>query len=293
MYQVSSKKILVIGLLVIFLGGLAFNATRAEEKISLHIIGPNKILGIGAEFPLKIVVDAESPINAYQVELKFSAQNLEVIGTNDAGSIIDIARDQPKVYENGSLTFSGASLNPFEGEGGLLLTVNFRVLGVGLSELSFGDSAVYLANGKGTKVRVEGEETMILSEEGVAVTKEAAVVDEAPPNVLNLSLTEDPINPEQKLLGFLVKDDSTGVRQTFVQYRRWLTWSDLEVAQNPMALPKNAWAVKFQAFDNTGNVSEKIIYDWKAFIYYDLLVLLLLLTALGVVMNRILRRKRV
>lgn len=287
------KKFLIasLGALLIFLA--VFLNAQADEIATLRFVGPDEILGIGAEFPLKITVAAKNPINAYQVEFNFNAQNLEVIGTNDAGSIIDIMRDQPKVFESGKITFSGASLNPLQDGEGLLLAVNFKVLNEGRSEFGFGDSFVYLANGKGTKVRTSGEAILVLSRTGVAVTKDATIVDDAPPSVLNLSLVDDPINSKQKLLGFLVKDSSTGIKQTYVQYRRWLAWSDLEVAQNPMALPKNVWAVKFRAIDNTGNVSEKIIYDWGAFLYYDLLILALVFGAVGVVINRILKRKRV
>ena len=284
--------------LLIFLGiilgvSVFFSNARAEEGISFQIIAPEETLGIGAEFPLRIIVDTENPFNAYQVVLSFNAQNLEVMGTNDAGSIIDITRDQPKIHQEGRVTFSGASLNPFEGGDGLLLTINFRVLKEGTSEFKLEDSFVYLANGKGTKVRVSGDRLVVVSQEGVAVEKEASIIDDAPPSVLNLSLTDDPINPEQKLLGFVVKDNLTGVKQTYIQYKQWLTWSDLEVAQNPVALPKNVWAVKFQAMDNTGNVSEKIIYDWRAFIYYDLSILIIALVAIGTVINRTLRRKKV
>lgn len=280
------------GLIIGFVSVLGL--VRAQEpQIKFHIVGPEETLGIGAEFPLKIVVDTDNPVNAYQVEMFFNSENLEVLGTNDSGSIIDIMRDQPKVYEEGKITFSGASFNAFQGDDGMLLVINFRVLKEGLTEFIFKDSFVYLANGKGTKVRIESDGGRVVSKEGVAVTKDATIVDDAPPSVLNLSLVDDPINENQKLVGFVVKDNSAGVKQTFIQYKKWLTWSDEQVAQNPMAIPKNVWAVKFKAEDNTGNISEKVIYDWKAFVYYDLLALVIAIFAIGIVMNRILRRKRV
>ncbi len=279
---------IVLGL-VLCLGG----AKAQEPQIKFHIIGPEETLGVGAEFPLKIVLDTDNPVNAYQVALGFNSENLEVLNTNDAGSIIDIMRDQPEVYEDGRVTFSGASLNSFEGDDGLLLTLNFRVLKEGVSELNFLESFVYLANGKGTKIRVLSGVGTVVSKEGVAVTKDAMIVDDAPPSVLNLSIVDDPINEKQKLLGFVVKDNSAGVKQTFIQYRKWLTWSDEEIAQNPMAIPKNVWAVKFRALDNTGNISEKVVYDWKAFLYYDLLVFVIAILTLGVVINRTFKRKRV
>lgn len=286
------KKILAtaFGLGFLVFGG---HVSFAVIEPTLHIIGPEETLGIGAEFDLKIVLDTENPVNAYQVAMSFDPEILEVINTNDAASIIDIMRDQPKVYEDGRVTFSGASLNPFVGGDGLLLTLNMRVKEEGVGNFTFQDSFVYLANGKGTKVRIVSGGGRVEAQEGVAAQKEAKIVDEAPPSVLNLSITNDPINPDQKLLGFLVKDNSTGVKQTYLQYRQWLRWSEPLVAQNPTALPKNAWAVKFQAIDNTGNIIEKVVYDWKAFIYYDLLILILALLAIGIVLNRTFRKKRV
>lgn len=259
----------------------------------MYISGPKEILGIGAEFAVKIFIETENPLNAYEGIVKFDPSLLEVLVTSDASSIIDVMRDQPTIFEDGRVAFSGASLKPFSGAEGLLLTINFRVLKEGINEVKLQDAFVYLANGKGTKIRLNEVSLNFEFQKGVAVQKEATIVDEAPPTVLNLSLTEDPINENQKLLGFVVKDNSAGVKQTYVQYMRWLTWSDEKIAENPTALPKNAWAVKFKAMDNTGNIIEKIIYDWEAFVYYDLLILVLGSVAFGIVINRIRRRKRV
>lgn len=283
---------LVIGIALVWIC-LTGNSIEARGEPNMYISGPKEILGIGAEFAVKIFIETENPLNAYEGIVKFDPSLLEVLVTSDASSIIDVMRDQPTIFEDGRVAFSGASLKPFSGAEGLLLTINFRVLKEGINEVKLQDAFVYLANGKGTKIRLNEVSLNFEFQKGVAVQKEATIVDEAPPTVLNLSLTEDPINENQKLLGFVVKDNSAGVKQTYVQYMRWLTWSDEKIAENPTALPKNAWAVKFKAMDNTGNIIEKIIYDWEAFVYYDLLILVLGSVAFGIVINRIRRRKRV
>lgn len=182
----------------------------------------------------------------------------------------------------------GGSLKPFQGTRGEIITINFKVVAEGSALFSFGESSVYLANGKGTKVIPQLKNLEINLQSGGEKIEKIREADSAPPEIKILALTGDPIRPERKILGFLVHDAGSGVKETLVRSRRWLWWSDWQTAINPTALINSVWSIDFRVVDNQGNASEKTIYDWGAFLRYFLpvgagLLILVLTVALKIV----------
>ncbi|MBI2034008.1 MAG: hypothetical protein HYT13_02835, partial [Candidatus Liptonbacteria bacterium] len=64
--------------------------------------------------------------------------------------------------------------------------------------------------------------------------------------------------------------------------------SDWQRAVNPTALIKSVWSIDFRVVDNSGNASEKTLYDWRAFLRYFLpfavgIFILVLVVALKIV----------
>ncbi len=272
-----------------------FSGVGLAAGTGLYIEAPSSEIGLNSDFEVKILIDSDQPINAYSLNVFYPADFLEFRGFNNAGSIIDISREGPKVFQNGKIKIEGASLHPFLGLKGLILTLKFKAFKSSEVEIGFSDARVYLANGKGTKAipKLQNRKIEILSEE-ISPTDSGVIhgVDEVLPRIEKISLIADPISPEQKLLGYLVNDNESGVKEVLVQMRRWLWWEKEAVSQNPTALAKNIWSVKLKVIDNSGNISEQVVYDWWAFVKFTLPILALFAFFVVMVINIIFRRKK-
>lgn len=260
-----------VGLCLIFvvLGvGVLFGRARAAS-IKVYFSAPTEV-ALGQEFSVRLLVDSDQPLNAYSLSWSFPVDKLELMNTSNANSIIGVWQNQPTVSISGLIKFDGGSFEAFSGSGGELLSATFKALAEGEAELNFGDTAVFLANGKGTKVTPLKEDLKIYIKKAGEIqfpidSSSTALRDGEPPVIELLSVERDPFNEKQKLLGFLVKDSGSGIKEVRARFRLWFFWSDWQTARNPTAVPVSAWSVGFWAADNKGNTVERTIYDWGAF----------------------------
>ncbi len=227
----------------------------------LYFSSPTGDIAPGSEFPVRVLIDSDEPLNAYSVSFSYPVDELQVVGFNKSRSIIDVWQGQPTA-KGGRVEFRGGSLSSFRGEGGELLTVSFKALKEGMAELNFTNPAFYLADGKGTKV------TPTIKEGAAPLTQApSSGADKTSPEIRFLSLVQDPFNLKQKLLSFDVRDTNSGVKETATRHRSYFSWSDWEPVQNPGGpVPASAWTVDFRATDNAGNVLERRLYDWPALV---------------------------
>lgn len=237
---------------------------------SIYLEVPSVNIAPGSEFQVRILIDSKEPLNAYSINFGYSADFLELTGFDNSRSIIDIWQSQPVVSQNGSMKIIGGSLQPFQGQGGEVLAINFRAIAEGQVVFSFWESSVYLANGKGTKVIPQLKNLEMNIQSGGEKIQATIKADSTPPEIKILSLTPDPIRPDRKILGFLVQDVGSGVKETMLRSRRWLWWNEWQTAINPTAFINGVWSIDFRVVDNSGNASEKTLYDWKAFLRYFL-----------------------
>jgi hypothetical protein len=248
-----------------------FSATVMAEVATVYIDPGEGALLLGQEYEAKVLVDATQALNAYSVAVGFDPAQLEFVRTDTSRSIIDIWQTLPDASREGTITFNGASITPFTGVRGQLFSIWFRARESLVSTtIRVGVSAVYLANGKGTKVIPDIRNASFAraeaGDEALLPYPEAPSEDTSPPTITFLELAKDPINPEHKLLGFSVRDEGTGIREVRARSRTWFFWSESQPAQNPMAYPGGVWAVQFTAIDHAGNTVERTIYDTRALI---------------------------
>jgi len=224
---------------------------------------------VGSALPVKLLIDSDEPLNAYAFTVNYSPATLQFIDTNDAGSIITVSRGTPTAV-GGVITVKGGSFKPFAGAGGTLLEFDFVPSATGTATISVSNAAVYLANGKGTKVIPNVKNLTVNVAPGAATATSTNVVfpwqvaESGPPSVQYLGIISDPFNPHQNLLAFSVTDAGSGVRETDIRYRSTFFWSDWEQVRNPTSLPNGAWEINFRAINNAGIVSDQILYNWPA-----------------------------
>ncbi len=252
-------------------------------------------VGLGTEFSVEVKVNSDQPLNVYSLSVIYPADLIEFVSFNNAGSLLDLTRSQPKVFKDGRIQIEGGSLKSFSGEGGLLGRIVFRGIKPGEGNIVFENPRVYLANGKGTKItpNVRGQGIRIVEQGEVIGGQEPKIgADTLPPRIESLLFIDDPVVQTQKLLGFIVKDDGTGIKEVLLSYRRWFWWTKPIPTQNPAALPLGVWSAKLIVKDNTLNVNEAVIYDWGAFVKYTLFFLAVAVFVAVLVINRVIRRKR-
>jgi hypothetical protein len=245
---------------------VCFRGARAASE-AMYLKGPEIPLAAGSEFTVRILVDSDVPINAYSAELSYPARNLSVLGFDESRSLVSIWQEQP-VAAAGVVKFGGGSLAPFQGKGGELLAVRFRVdSGSAGVSLNLADAAFYLADGKGTKaIPSENNLALALAPRGVSSTLviEPTLQDTTPPEIRSLAFLADPFDASQKILSFEVYDPGSGIKEVEARSRTWFWWSDWHKLGSSVALQNDVWAVDFKAVDNQNNVSERVIYDWRA-----------------------------
>lgn len=237
---------------------------------------PSGPLVQGARFRMPIFVDSDQPLNAYLIDLVYPPALLELVEIDDSDSLIDVSPGAPRLTAGGGVRFEGASLKPFLGMRGELLTLVFEARSAGEGSISFRTpTSVYLANGKGTKVTPGTDDlvfTILPAENGNVLPPKNDISDGLhkdirPPIIERISFVDNPIEPKRKFAGFYVSDGESGVRETEARFRTGFFWSPWRSVRNPTEVPSNAWAFSLLVRDNAGNTVVENVYDWHMFGY--------------------------
>lgn len=249
---------------------------------------------IGQEVAIGLYVDTDQPLNAYALQAVYDPATLELVRLDNSRSLIEIWQSPPHEDIQGSVVFGGASFHAFRGVRGELLTLVFRPRVTGKVQISSGATSVYLANGKGTRV-LPGLTPLVLS---VAATttgstsgSRSSMVASGAPVIDLVSLFTDPIRPDQKLVTYLVRDISSGVRSVEMRTMSWLTWTSWLPARNPTKAPHGAWLIELRVVNNDGQMVTERLYDRSnALLRVGELLLLIACFGLGLAWYR--RRSR-
>ncbi len=256
--------------LIILISALTFFVSShfADASSTKVYFSAPESAAVGSEISVKALIDSDSPLNGYSLGISFPADKIKIVSFDDSRSIISVWQTRPAFSESGAIALAGVSITPFSGGGGEIIIARFQVLKEGKIELSFINPLVYVNDGKGTEYTpiVEPAPIVLTKSTSEYLASESGVTDKTPPEIKELSLSADPLNPEQKLVGFLVKDAGSGVKEIRGRLKNWFLWTDWQEITNPAAVGKNVWAVEISASDNKGNVALVAAYDWKAFI---------------------------
>lgn len=243
------------------------SATVTFAASSVFIETEPAIPAAGSEFVARVYVQSSQPLNGYEVTVSFSPGDVELVRTDTSRSLIDVWPKQPVEYNDGRIQWSGASIAPFIGERGELFALRLRAISTTSTTVTVrSGTAVYLANGKGTKVPITPREFRV--ELGPAQSdsgpQPGAEVDAAPPEIPFIALEPDPITPGQKFLSFQASDRGSGIANLETRTRSWLWWSSWRPTRNPDALVANVWSAEVRVTDYAGNVAVVAVYDWPA-----------------------------
>jgi len=185
------KKILKISGIVLSMAFFSvFNSAFAESNLSL--VPSTQTVGIGQEFSVSLLLDAGENINAAQGIVSFSPSVIQMISVDNSDSVFNFWVEDPTIAkEVGTMSFVGGSSKSVFGNKLKILTMKFKAVGIGTSNIKYSNGVVAADDGMGTNVLSSVKETSIVVSGTVVVTttpvvQQPAPVDRVPVVVKNL-----------------------------------------------------------------------------------------------------------
>lgn len=250
------KKIFFLVVIIMVVGPLS---VFAQEGPVVYFSEENLSFSPESEFTVEVLVSSRESINAFDIEVVYPAQSLEVASINRSNSIIDFWRQEPGVLEDGVIGIQGGTPTAFSGTGGQIVKINFRAIGEGVGEIAFRKAQLYYADGEGTRAQTSVHNlTFSVSAEGKRLFA-SKTQDANAPVFSSVEVIDDPLG-QTKLLSFLLKDDVSGIKEVSARTKKWLSWGDWISVANPTPLPSGTWKAQLQGQDNEGNISIKTVY---------------------------------
>ena len=147
----KSFKITILLFLTIFLFGL-FSASA--DAATLSLVPTQNTYQIGSVVTVKLLVNADTAINAISAKIQFPKDKLEITSVSKSNSIINLWAEEPTFSNgNGVADLQGIVLNPgYVGSNGLVLTLKMKPIALGTTTLILSAASVMANDGKGTNV---------------------------------------------------------------------------------------------------------------------------------------------
>lgn len=291
------KKIFFTILLLTLLLPLTTRATTYEAYFSR----PPQNIEESKEFGIDVEIEASGPINAIEMEISYEETKLEFVNSSNAGSIIEIWPEKPKA-ENGTIYVSGGMTEPFSGGGAQVIHLTFVPLVAGETTLGFRKGSVFQADGKGTEIPLNKNETTISIAPKTQVEEEEVIPgqvegenderDQNPPVIL-LELVKNPKDGKE-LVSFMALDPESGVAKTEMREKKWLFFSTWRDVANPVPYEPGIWKIELRAINNAGLSHVESLTIGKIFIAKVVLFLaLIILVAFMFHVSYNIRKRRV
>ena len=132
-----------------------FIAPRSVFSADLILSPQSKSVNIGETFTITLFVNSpDQSINAISVKIKFDPNYLRIISLSKADSKINLWVQEPR-FDNdlGEVFLEGIIFNPgFIGNNGKIISLKFKALQEGTTEIKFFSGAVLANDGEGTNV---------------------------------------------------------------------------------------------------------------------------------------------
>lgn len=137
-----------------FLSLVASTGTVGTTRAALFIVPRNEAFAVERTVRLDVRIRSDVPINAVGATLSFDPAAIEIVGFSKEDSFLDLWAEETSIQEeSGEVHFSGGTLGKdgFAGVG-TLLTLVVRPKQEGETIITFADTAVLAADGRGTAV---------------------------------------------------------------------------------------------------------------------------------------------
>lgn len=186
--QNSFKSVFIIGLCIVSFFFLFTLTTHAADLILSPGTGS---YSAGQTFTAAVrVVPGGTQVNAVEAGLKFDPSVLSVVSVTKDGSVFSLWTTEPTFSNSGgTVTFGGGSPTPFTATSNIV-NVTFRAVSNGTASVTFTNSSVLAADGRGTDV--------FKNATGATYTVTAASTP--PPSTPQTTSTEGPADSEEAII---------------------------------------------------------------------------------------------
>ena len=265
------------------IAGLAAAPAFAAPGTELYFRTTASAFAPGSDLMLGVFVNADEPVNAFDVEIGYSPATLEFVSFSISDSIVDVWRESPEVHADGIIRIQGGLREPFSGRAGELLRLVFRVRPEadpaggempGTLQWSFRRANVYAADGKGTAVPASVAPLVARVVPSLEPVRLEPSADAEPPVFSVVRIAENPVD-DAHFAVWEARDEGSGIVSSRIRVKRWLVWGPWETAVNPVRLQRGTWAVELRVTDGQGNSADARAYLWPTLAWKALLALLL------------------
>lgn len=295
------NKFKIIFLFFIFFFLFSLPASAA----SLNLVSPLPEMGIGQEFKVDLMLDAEGQdINAAQGKIVFPQNNLELKEIIDGNSIINLWIEKP-VLKGNKILFSGVIPGGFSGvlspyykgkKPGKIFSLIFYTKSEGDGAIEIHDAKALLNDGKGTEAPLAvynfSAYVTTLTDEQFTISNQIPK-DIDPPELFTPEISRDPDVFDGKwFLVFITQDKGSGIDRYEVQetLNREPNKNNWQVAESPLLLKdqNRASYIFVKAVDRAGNqrivVVTPFYKPWYQKMLVDIPIILAIL--IGVIIIR-------
>ena len=137
--------------LFLFAAIVGMAAVATHDMSTIRIVSSEQSVERGKVFSIDVLVNANTPVNAVTITLRFPHDQVEVLGIDRGESVLTLWTGDPKV-ENGTVFLEGGTYKKgFIGEH-KIATINLRALKSGKATFATGEIKLLAGDGKGTVV---------------------------------------------------------------------------------------------------------------------------------------------
>jgi len=167
----------------------------------------------GSELTAKVNIDTEGEtLNAFEGELLFPKDLLEISNVREGSSIVTVWLDKPKLIGSSLISFSGITPGGFRGEHGFLFSVAFRAKAEGVGLLALQSVNALKNDGSATPARVSIVTPHFTVSKKTPTSAPLEIVDTTPPEPFKLEIIQNTDAFSGKnVLVFLAQDKQSGV----------------------------------------------------------------------------------
>jgi hypothetical protein len=282
---------------VLFLGNIIFTHTVFASTTQVYLKTSEASILDNSDFIVDVYVDTSEQINALDLEISYSPNTIEFIKSTISNSIVSFWQGGDVLSSKGRIHLAGGIFPKFSGTGGLISTLHFKALGVGKTKLSFEQNDLYLADGKGTRLKVfsspfeinviENKNNSVISAAMSDVGKK--ISDDTPP-ILNARLIKDPVNGDD-LIVYRSEDPESGIKSVEMRTYNLGQWGDWYEVKNPILYPKDVLKIELRSINNNGDITVQSITTPNNFKKFIIIIPIIIITLIIVLVYNIKRRK--
>ena len=150
---------------------LFFHFGIAAEPPRAYFQTATKDIAAGAEFEVRVLIDSKEPINAFDFQIQYSTDTLELLKIDSQQSLVDVWAINQEETSLGFFVAGGGMTIPFNGSGGEIIRLHFRAKNNSVSSsspahlvranINFVKADVYYADGAGTLAKATTQSLFI------------------------------------------------------------------------------------------------------------------------------------